>query len=254
MEATLANLDQELQALKLIVDPRDLNLEAITTGRLQLRTLEHIELFARRAKEVLAQLEAAGKIQKQKRMSDPLTNEGAGQSNVLSINATVLFSSIGGRSIEGKVDTGATTSSLDASDITINKERGTVSFKSKTLSDNIITMDLDGTQQVASADGDGDARPMVKFDIEVNGTPLHGIVFNLNDRDHMDLPLLIGQNIIKAGKFSVDINQGGDSSQVREGDETVIILQAIQTLTEHNISLGDIIKHLRTEAVNSIRE
>lgn len=103
---------------------------------------------------------------------------------------------------KGKVDTGATTSSLDARGIRVNGSR--VTFTSPSLSSNAITLDLVGTQDVQSADSDGSTRPVVALDVKINDVQLHDVHFNLNDRSSMDSPILVGQNALQQGHFLVD--------------------------------------------------
>jgi hypothetical protein len=183
---------------------------------------------------------------------------------VLGNTAKVEFSSFGNRAVEGKVDTGATTSSLHATNINVNQQRGQVSFSSEAIGDNVVTLDLKGVQEVHSADGGGQPRPIVEIDVTVDGTPIRGAQFNLNDRSNMDSMVLIGQNILKAGHFTIDPNKGGDEEGTAPDDQTAAmpngvknesqIMQAIEVLVENNVSLGDILVYLQTAAINRIKE
>jgi hypothetical protein len=140
----------------------------------------------------------------------------------LGSKATITFASMGKNPIEGKVDTGATTSSLHAENINVNQQRGTVTFVCPELSSNSVTMELDGAQEVSSADGGEQVRPMVRFDVEIDGVLVRNAVFNLNDRGSMDSSVLIGQNILKAGGFVVDVNKnGGDAEGVPPTNEAI---------------------------------
>ena len=166
----------------------------------------------------------------------------------LGTEADIRFTSVGNKTTKGKVDTGATTSSLHATDITINKERNSVTFKSDAISDNMVTMNLDGAQEVHSADGGGQSRPIVKFDIEVNGTPIQGALFNLNDRGNMDSMVLIGQNVLKAGDFQIDVNQDEapehvDQVQGESHTKEDSIIEALQILYNNNITLSEIVEY-----------
>jgi len=181
------------------------------------------------------------------------------QGSVLSNTAEVKFAQFSDRAVQGKVDTGATTSSLHAERITINREQGTVTFYSKALSDNMITLELDGAQEVHSADGGGQTRPMIKLDVSVDGTPVQGAVFNLNDRGNMDSDVLIGQNILKAGKFTIDPSRPdpdpeGAVTRVTNGMREAAILAAVEVLSEHDVSFSEIVRYMRTVAVNQIKE
>ncbi len=174
----------------------------------------------------------------------------------LSNTAQVSFAQFGDRSIQGKVDTGATTSSLHATNITVNKGQNTVTFQSALLSPNMITLDLEGAQEVHSADAGGTSRPMVKMDVTVDGTPIRGAVFNLNDRGNMDSDLLIGQNILKAGSFTINPNKP-EAQPTDSGDKPTreaAILAAVEVLAENDVSLAELVRYMRTVAVNQIKE
>lgn len=178
----------------------------------------------------------------------------------LGSEATIAFATLGNRQVKGKVDTGATTSSLHAENIQINKSNNSVSFSCPELSNSIITMPLDGAQEVVSADAGGNTRPIVKFDVEVDGTPIKGASFNLNDRSEMDSPILIGQNILKAGNFLIDVNK--DSAPERAEavqqpspvDRDSQVLEALQVLSNNNVSLSELVEYLHTAAVNKVKE
>lgn len=181
---------------------------------------------------------------------------------ILGNDTNIVFVAFGNKSINGKVDTGATNSSLHAENIQINKPNNSVSFTCPPISDSIITMDLDGAQEVVSADAGGNVRPIVKFDVEINNIPLNGVSFNLNDRKEMDSPILIGQNILKAGGFVVDINKNDeelksdalDTENQKQVNRDKSVLEALQVLSENNISFQDMFKYLNTLAVNNIKE
>jgi hypothetical protein len=122
-------------------------------------------------------------------------------------------------------------------------------------------MDLDGAQEVHSADGGGQERPMVTFDIEVNGVPIRNVSFNLNDRENMDTPVLLGQNVLKAGKFVVDVAKDSSEPQAHLNNESVTeyaddikVMEAIQVLIDNNVTLKDVMMYVRTIAVNSIED
>lgn len=167
------------------------------------RTFDLLGFEASRIVKFLDSLENVGAITRQDRWTDPI-KENEQKSLTLGSYANVYFPYLG-KTIKGKVDTGATTSSLHGTNVNIEKKQGTVSFICCALSDNIISLPLKGTQEVHSADGGSELRPVVSLDIKINGIPLKNIEFNINDRSNMDVPLLIGQNILKAGEFVVDV-------------------------------------------------
>lgn len=169
------------------------------------------------------------------------------QQRVIGNEVDITFVSLGNRKLLGKVDTGATTSSLHATNIRVSGNR--VSFVCPDISQNSITMELAGSQEVHSADGGGQARPIVKFDIQLNGQAMSGVSFNLNDRSNMDDPVLIGQNVLQAGGFVIDVNKDqqpvGESVEDDEPFTTEDdfqnppddLKQAIQTILSYNIPI-----------------
>lgn len=186
---------------------------------------------------------------------------GEPSSHTLGNTATVKFLSFGDKEVKGKVDTGATTSSLDAHDIKADGNR--VSFVSPALSDNVITLDLVGSQDVRSADTDGESRPIVKLSVEINGVPVENAMFNLNDRSGMDSPILIGQNILQAGDFTVDVNKSKenvepDTTDLKPDDMRVEsaeeLHEAIRVIARSNITVAELLQYIQTEAVNRIKD
>jgi len=144
--------------------------------------------------------------------------------------------------VEGKVDTGATTSSIHATDITV--KNGQVSFNCPALSNNVITMALDGSQDVHSADGGGQSRPIINFDIEIDGIQIQDAAFNLNDRSNMDAMILVGQNILQAGNFVVDVSQPGNNPNESLDFSSKFsnnVVLAVKTIINKNLSLEDFI-------------
>ena len=178
----------------------------------------------------------------------PTDNEQTQQSGkTIGTTVGVTFVTIGNKSIEGKVDTGATTSSLHATNIAVNAQQQSVSFQCPELSNNTISMKIAGSQAVSSADGGEQARPMVKMDVCIDGVTIRDASFNLNDRSNMDVMVLIGQNVLKAGGFIIDVSQGDenntpDTSNIPESTRDETVTKAIQTLIECGVSLEEIIR------------
>jgi len=178
---------------------------------------------------------------------------------VIGNTAQVTFLSLGGRGVEGKVDTGATTSSLHAEDI--QQGRGQVRFRCPMLSDNYLTLPLDGSQEVHSADAGGVTRPIVTLDVEVDGKLIRNASFNLNDRSGMDSHVLIGQNILQDAGFIIDPSRSEKEHSSADVTEAVThlrddkkVLEAVAVLVENGVTLSDLVTYLRTLAVNEIKD
>ena len=87
--------------------------------------------------------------------------------------------------VRARIDTGATKSSIDMS-----------------LSSQLDLGPTIRERLVKSASGNK-VRPIIKATIELNGQEMTG-EFSLADRRHLSYPVLIGQNILKKGKFMID--------------------------------------------------
>ena len=94
------------------------------------------------------------------------------------------------KEIAGRIDTGATVSSIDLN-----------------LADKMNLRRIDKFKIVKSASGI-EKRPLVIAKIKVGGQIIEE-KFNLADRSHMTYQVLIGQNILKKGDFLVDPRKGG---------------------------------------------
>jgi len=92
------------------------------------------------------------------------------------------------RAVEAKVDTGATKSSID---VKLANE-----LKLGPILDNKIIKSAHGIRR----------RPIIAADVELSGKKLYKIQFTIADRNYMQYPVLIGQNILKKG-FLIDITK-----------------------------------------------
>lgn len=104
--------------------------------------------------------------------------------------------------MKGKVDTGADVSSIHAENWKV--DNGQVTFECPELSENRITLPVIEKQAIKSSNGDIEYRPVITLNIRINDQQLTNIMFNLNDRGTMNYPMLVGQNILEAGKFMID--------------------------------------------------
>lgn len=168
-------------------------------------------------------------------------------------NVEVSFTQLG-KVAQAKVDTGATTSSIHATDIVVQRSQNSVTFTSEVLSQGRVTLDLAGVQEVHSADAGGVVRPVVELDVSVDGVDLHGVKFNLNDRSNMDCHVLIGQNILQAGRFLVDTTKDVTDQKTNNGvDRDAQVSEALSMLADNNVTLQEIITYLQTVAVSKLK-
>lgn len=179
------------------------------------------------------------------------------------------------RELKGKVDTGATISSLHAEKWNIDGD--SIKFMCPELSPNVIKVPLVDQQAVKSADGGTEYRPVIELNIKINDKTLQGIQFNLNDRGQMEFPILVGQNILEKGKFLIDpsINEDvevePDLLEESEDDidwDTLYenlgpielpeevnsdeIEAVYEAMRKSNVNFGDLIRHMRTDITESL--
>ena len=102
--------------------------------------------------------------------------------------------------IEGKIDTGAAQSSLHAEEIEVDGDR--VTF---VLNDRRYRTSVKSSQEVSSADGGAQSRPVVTLTLTISGKTID-VDVNLNDRSEMPQQLLIGQDVIKGADLVIDIS------------------------------------------------
>jgi hypothetical protein len=100
----------------------------------------------------------------------------------------IVLGENGKQEVIGRIDTGATASSIDFS-LAGTLELGPIT-KSK------IVKSASGIKK----------RPIIKARVQLNGDVIEE-EFTLADRSHMTYPLLIGQNILKRGNFLIDPNK-----------------------------------------------
>jgi hypothetical protein len=109
--------------------------------------------------------------------------------------------------IRGKVDSGAVFCSLHAENVQVKRDplaTGEEEIVSFVFNQVKYSMNLEQYQAISSADGGVEQRPVVRFDVRIKDAIYHDILFNLNDRSHMQDPLLLGTNLLEKGKFLID--------------------------------------------------
>ncbi len=100
-----------------------------------------------------------------------------------------------------------------------------------------------------SADGGGQKRPVVELDIEIAGKHIGPMEFNLNDRSNMDNEILIGQNILKAGNFVIDVQQDQPEEAAAElpVDNSARIREAVKVLQDNNVTLTELMSYMKLD-------
>jgi hypothetical protein len=114
--------------------------------------------------------------------------------------------------VPAKIDTGADSSSIWASSISIDKG-GTLHFTlfdkgSEFYNGEVISRKDYKVAQVASSTGHVQIRYRTHLTIRLGGKKIR-VLFNLSDRSKNQFPILVGRRTI-VGKFLVDVSRGLD--------------------------------------------
>jgi hypothetical protein len=123
------------------------------------------------------------------------------ESSVIGTSVEVAIASLGHETVKARVDTGASMCCLHGSDV--KAQDGSVQFT--TSWGRRITAPTTGSTTIKQADSEGESRPIVKLDIEINGKTYNDIEFNINDRGHMDFPILLGRNFLEQSQLLVKV-------------------------------------------------
>lgn len=138
--------------------------------------------------------------------------------NIITDEVQVVFDRFG-KTIKGKVDTGANMSSIHVDHWQILPGKNKVQFTSHILSENNILMDVIDQIVVKTSEG-SEYRPVVQFQISIGNVRIKDAQFNLNNRSGMQHPILIGQNILERGKFLIDPTKTKDMVKAENFDWT----------------------------------
>jgi hypothetical protein len=116
----------------------------------------------------------------------------------------IKFPTLGGATLSGKVDTGADLCSLHVDMWKANEPEKTVTFRIDSMSPHNFTTKLERFQAIKTVTQEVTYRPVIKLNVIVNDKIINEIEFNLNDRSNMDNQVLIGNNLLVAGKFMIE--------------------------------------------------
>lgn len=121
--------------------------------------------------------------------------------------------------LPARIDTGATTSSLDARDIKPFERDGKkwVRFflvDRKTGKEEKMEAKLARTAVIKRHGAESQTRIVVKLKVKVGGKSMN-TEFSLTDRSDFEFPVLVGRNILEAG-FAVDVRKKNTSAMLYE--------------------------------------
>lgn len=119
---------------------------------------------------------------------------------IIGSQEVVSFPEIGIESIDARIDTGATTSSLGVKSIEENGNH----VCCKMPNNQLICFHDYNKKVIKSSFGHTEERYVVRLLVNVHGRNVR-TKFTLSDRSKMKFPVLIGRNLLK-GKFIVDVS------------------------------------------------
>lgn len=124
------------------------------------------------------------------------------------------------KQIPARIDTGARTSSLWASDVSVKD--GVATFKlfgqgSPYYTGKIVRREVLETRDVTSSTGHSQQRYVVQLTIRIHGRKL-AAKFTLSDRSTQVYPVLIGRNTLR-GSFLVDSGDPGEAKLYKDPAE-----------------------------------
>ncbi len=124
------------------------------------------------------------------------------------------------KDIPARIDTGARTSSLWASDIKIKNKVATFKLfgpESNYYTGKVVRKPVVGTREVTSSTGHEQTRYVVNMSVKLHGKRLNA-KFTLSDRSTQTYPILIGRNTLR-GNFLVDSGDPGEAMIYKYPDE-----------------------------------
>ena len=126
------------------------------------------------------------------------------------------FPELGLEHIEGKIDTGAYTSSIHCENISINYEDSKPVLYFTVEQDGVKTLRFEkfDRKKIKNSFGEMEERYVIKTIFKLGKKKVRSVI-SLSNRDNMRFPVLIGRRLLK-GKFLIDVKH------VHTGGENVI--------------------------------
>lgn len=141
--------------------------------------------------------------------------------DIIGVSSLVDFSGYKNlKQIPARIDTGARTSSLWATDVKIIK--GIASFKmfgpgSAWYTGKIVRKKVIEIREVTSSTGHTQERHVISISVRIHGKRLNA-KFTLSDRSTQTYPILIGRNTLR-GNFLVDSGDPGEAKLYKHPEE-----------------------------------
>ena len=126
--------------------------------------------------------------------------------HIIGASTELQFLGLNDSVIPARVDTGARTSAVWASDIKLDGDKLTFYLFDKSspyYDGELVTTTNFTTRRIKSTIGHAERRYVVKLPININGRKIRAS-FTLANREKQEYPVLVGRNVL-SGKFVVDI-------------------------------------------------
>lgn len=122
--------------------------------------------------------------------------------NALGLVENIEIEGIG--RIKAKTDTGNSAHNV-LHGIVKGKKEGRVVFE--TIDGKVVTFPFDDEVKIHIGSGNKENRPVVKFNVSINGKKYEGVPFSIADRSENEYKALLGEEFIKSNGGLVDVNK-----------------------------------------------
>lgn len=106
--------------------------------------------------------------------------------------------------VKAKTDTGNSAHNV-LHGIIQGKQSGNVTFQ--TVDDKVVTFPYEDEIKIHIGSGNKEDRPVVRFNISINGKKYEGVPFSIADRSENEYKALLGEEFIKSNGGLVDVNK-----------------------------------------------
>lgn len=122
--------------------------------------------------------------------------------NVLGLIEDVYIDGIG--KVQAKTDTGNSAHNV-IHGLVEKQNNGEVTFT--TINDKVLTMPYEDEIKIHIGSGNKENRPVVRFNITINGQKYNNVPFSIADRSENEYKILLGEKFIKANGGIVDVTK-----------------------------------------------
>ena len=106
--------------------------------------------------------------------------------------------------LKAKTDTGNSAHNV-LHGIVKEKQGGNVTFE--TVDNKVMTLTFQDEIKIHIGSGNKEDRPVVNFNVAINGKKYEGVPFSISDRSENEYKVLLGEGFIKSNGGLVDVNK-----------------------------------------------